>query len=97
MMPGRLGLNETVIFPFFPDFTVFEMPEPEILTETPATPFLPLVTFTTIFWLLPFAFRTFGPAVTVPQISGATTGGLGLTVGGVSGATTFVCAEAVLL
>src|SRR6188472_4596346 len=93
-MPGCVGLNETLALPFFPDVTVFVISGPEILTETPARVFLPLVTLTMIFWDLPLPCSAFGVTVTVAQISGD---GVGFGVGGVAGTVTRVGAEAVLL
>ena len=97
MMPGWPGLKVTVTLPFLPVFTVFEIPGPVIFTVAPATPFLPFLTLMLIFCALPVAFSTFGVTMSVSQISGATTGGFGFTVGGVTGAVTSVEAEAVLL
>ena len=91
-MPGFVGLNQTVTVPFLPDVTFFEIPGPVILTVAPATPFFPFVTFTTIFCDFPLLLRTFGPAVTVLQISGSGFG-VGFAAGGTAGAVTSVCAE----
>ena len=74
------------------------------MTETPTTPFVPLVTLTVIVCDLPLPCSTFGVAITAAQISGAGFGfgfgvglGIGFTVGGVTGAVTTVGADAVLL
>src|SRR5690349_17001602 len=93
MIPGVLGLMVAVTLPFFPVFTVFEIPGPVILTVAPATPLLPFVTLMLTFCALPLALSTLGVTVRSSQISGW---GFGFGVGGVTGAVTTVEAEAVL-